>query len=109
MSLANLPAGWRIGENASASPLLSKSAVALDAVAGTKGGTKVDGIDSYHHFILSIHMPSKNECCRHCPAIRYSRDNDMRVCGMTGEYLPNYKALRGYNCPLVEVDDESAT
>ena len=62
------------------------------------------GVTSYHRFTLNVYMPEDNDCCQYCPVIRYTRDNDMRMCGQTGEYLPHYKARRGDRCPLVEVE-----
>lgn len=60
----------------------------------------------YSRYLLTVYLPEDTESCQYCPALRYDRDKDMRVCERSGEPLPYFKARMGERCPLQPAEKE---
>jgi len=51
--------------------------------------------------MVIIPLPEKKPVCQYCPQIRYQQAYDRHHCGLTSEWLMDYKRERGRECPLI--------
>jgi hypothetical protein len=64
-----------------------------------------EGVDAYSQFYLVIPMPEGKEACKFCPCLKFDNDSNTRRCKLTWETITYPDISRGYNCPLIPLEE----
>lgn len=50
--------------------------------------------------LITASLPANNPCCRYCRWSKHDYGLDRELCGLTNEYLMEFKKAIGKDCPI---------